>query len=221
MSGKMPLNFRKGRTGLVPLQGMVEGDPDPDGACFICLGFSKFPGWCKVQPGEDDAQPLTEDAMTNGYDLKAMAMELIASQSTMALATGQNSEAWAAPVYYVFYRGVFYFFSAPDSRHIRDAMASGQAGAAIYPFVCSWKDIRGIQMSGRIQKVGPGLKAVQAVRAYIERYPFVKEFFDPGQEMDLESFGSRFRVRFYSLTPTLIYYLDNSIRFGFRQAITL
>ena len=76
-------------------------------------------------------------------------------------------------------------------------------------------------MSGHIQKVRAGLKAVQAVRAYAERYPFVKEFFDPGQELDLKSFGSRFRVRLYRFTPTLIYYLDNSIRFGFRQAVNL
>jgi len=159
--------------------------------------------------------------MTNGHDLKTLARQLIASQSTMALATAQKGEAWAAPVYYVFYKGGFYFFSTPDSRHILESMESGQAAATIYPFVSSWQDIRGIQMSGRIQKVGVGPKAISALRAYIEKYPFVREFFDPGRDLDLKSFGKRFRVRFYRFQPGLVYYMDNAIRFGFREAVEL
>lgn len=110
---------------------------------------------------------------------------------------------------------------APDSRHILESIESGQAAATIYPFVSFWKDIRGIQMTGRMKKTGPRLKAVQAVSAYIEKYPFTREFFDPGQDLDLEIFGKRFRVRFYRFQPGLVYYLDNKIRFGFREAIQL
>jgi uncharacterized protein len=121
----------------------------------------------------------------------------------------------------VFCQGGFYFFSSPDSRHVLESIESDQAAATIYPFVSSWKDIRGIQMTGRIKKAGAGLKALQAVRAYIGKYPFTREFFDPGQELDLESFGDRFRVRFYRFQPDLVYYMDNKIRFGFREAIQL
>ncbi len=159
--------------------------------------------------------------MTGEYDLRDLASELINSQSTMALATAGNGEAWAAPVYYVFCGGAFYFFSAPDSRHIREALTNSQVSATIYPFAVSWKEIRGIQMSGRIHKVNPGLSALKAVRAYVGKYPFTREFFDPAQDLDLESFGKRFRVRLYRLDPELIYYLDNRIRFGFREAIHL
>ncbi len=159
--------------------------------------------------------------MTGEYDLRDLAGKLIDSQSTMALATAENGKAWAAPVYYVFYEGAFYFFSAPDSRHIREASANNQASAAIYPFVTSWREICGIQMSGRIHKVKPGLKAIKALRAYVDKYPFTREFFDPGQDLDLESFGKRFRVRLYRFDPALVYYLDNRIRFGFREAIQL
>jgi len=159
--------------------------------------------------------------MADEHHLQARARELIDSQSTMALATARKGEAWTAPVYYVFYQGGFYFFSAPGSRHILESGESGQAAAAIYPFVSSWRDIRGVQMAGRIKKAGPGLKALRAVRAYIGKYPFTREFFDPGQELDLESFGERFRVRFYRFQPELVYYMDNKIRFGFREAIQL
>ncbi len=159
--------------------------------------------------------------MSETPDLRGLARSLIHEQSTLSLATARDGEAWAAPVYYVFHEGAFYFFSAPDSRHIEEALASGQASAAVYPFVSSWKEIRGLQMSGRIRKVKPGLKAVKAVRAYVDRYPFTREFFDPGQDLDLEAFGKRFRVRFYCFEPTLVYYMDNQIRFGFREAVEL
>jgi len=152
-------------------------------------------------------------------NLHALAMELIDSQSTMSLATSADGKAWAAPVYYVFHDHEFFFFSSPDSRHIREALESGQASAAIYPFVSSWRDIRGIQMSGRVRKLGPGLKAVRAVRAYIAKYPFTREFFDPGEDLDLEGFGKRFRVRFYGFRPELVYYMDNRIKFSFREEI--
>lgn len=159
--------------------------------------------------------------MAQGHDLQGLALELIHEQSTMALATAHGGEAWVAPVYYVYFDKGFWFFSAPDSRHIREALEGGVASAAVYPFVDSWREIRGVQMSGRVLKARPGLGAVKAVRAYVNRYPFTREFFDPGQELDLEGFGKRFRVRFYRFEPDLVYYMDNRIRFGFREAVRL
>ena len=159
--------------------------------------------------------------MNDAHDLEGLARDLIDGQSTMALATAREGEAWAAPVYYVFFDKAFWFFSAPDSRHIQEAMESGRASAAVYPFVDSWREIRGLQMSGRVLKARPGLGAVKAVRAYVGKYPFTREFFDPGQELDLEGFGKRFRVRFYRFEPDLVYYMDNRIRFGFREAVRL
>lgn len=162
-----------------------------------------------------------EKTMPNEPDLQALARELIDSESTMALATAGKNGAWAAPVYYVFSQGAMYFFSDSESRHIQESQESGQAAATIYPFVSSWRDIRGLQMSGRIRKVRPGPKAFGAVRAYVAKYPFTREFFDPREDLDLETFAKRFRVRFYRFEPQLVYYLDNKIRFGFREAVQL
>jgi uncharacterized protein len=159
--------------------------------------------------------------MTDEHDLQALARALIDSESTMALATAGEGGAWTAPVYYVFFRGAMYFFSDPDSRHIRESLESGQAAATIYPFVSSWQEIRGLQMSGRVRKVRPGPKALGAVRAYVSKYPFTREFFDPREDLDLERFASRFRVRLYRFEPDIVLYMDNKIRFGFREAVQL
>lgn len=139
----------------------------------------------------------------------------------MALATAGDRQAWVAPVYYVFHSGAFYFFSDPQSRHIREALESHLAAATIYPQADTWKGIRGIQMSGCIRPTGVGLTAMTALGAYVAKYPFTREFFDPGQTMDLENFSRRFKVKFYRLEPEVVYYLDNQIEFGFREKITL
>ena len=159
--------------------------------------------------------------MSAPAQLNAKALDLIDRQSTMALATARGDLAWAAPVYYVFHNKAFYFFSDPQSQHIREALDSKQASAAIYPYADTWKGIKGIQMSGRIHPVGTGITAIKALRAYIAKYAFTKEFFEPGQVLDMENFVKRFKVRLYRLEPDLIFYLDNQIKFGFREEIVL
>jgi len=67
----------------------------------------------------------------------------------------------------------------------------------------------------------PGLEAIRAIKAYLNKFPFTKEFFAPGQSIDLEGFGKRFRVKLYKFDPQMIYYLDNEIEFGFRKEVTL
>ena len=161
------------------------------------------------------------ESMISEQKVAALAKDLMEKESTMALATARDNRAWSAPVYYVFHKSGFYFFSDPMSRHIQESRMSAQAAATIYPSVSTWQEIRGVQMSGSIEGVSPGLEAIQAIRAYIRKFPFVKEFFKPGGSLDLVSFGERFKVRLYRFDPQLIYYLDNEIRFGFRQEVIL
>jgi uncharacterized protein YhbP (UPF0306 family) len=153
--------------------------------------------------------------------IRTLALELIRKESTMALATARENTAWAAPVYYVLFQSAFFFFSSPDSRHILETIANKQAAATIYPSASTWRGIRGIQMSGSIISPSPGLEAIRSIKAYLNKFPFTKEFFSPGQSIDLESFRKRFRVKLYKFDPHLIYYLDNEIEFGFRREITL
>ncbi|BBO84352.1 hypothetical protein DSCO28_49180 [Desulfosarcina ovata subsp. sediminis] len=152
---------------------------------------------------------------------KTAALELIDQQSTMTLATSANNRAWAAPVYYVRQKAAFYFFSKPESQHVQEALANDSVAAAIYPYAETWQGIRGIQMSGQVSPVRPGFRALQAVRAYIGKFPFTSDFFEDGQVLDLVGFSKRFRVKLYCFTPQCVYYLDNSVQFGFRSEIDL
>lgn len=157
----------------------------------------------------------------SGEDLRKLAEALIHEQSTMTLATTRGGAAWAAPVYYAYSKSVFYFFSDPASRHIQESLESGQASSAIHAFASTWQGIRGIQMSGIIRAVSSPGESLRAIMAYLKKFPFTKTFFSPGQKMDLDGFSKRFKVRLYSFRPDLVYYLDNSIRFGFRENVIL
>ena len=160
--------------------------------------------------------------MAHEQHIRDLALALINTQSTMSLATAEAGHAWVAPVYYVFYKSRFYFFSSPDSRHITEALDSEQAlaSSAIYPDSNTWQEIKGIQMAGYVRSTGKGLRAIQAVRAYIAKFPFTREFFKT-DVLDLDSFRERFRVRLYGFEPTQVFYLDNQIQFGFREEVTL
>jgi len=76
-------------------------------------------------------------------------------------------------------------------------------------------------MTGRVQPVEAGREALRALRAYLKKYPFTKEFFDKNSPLDLASFRDRFGVRIYKFIPALVYYLDNQIRFAFREEVKL
>lgn len=152
--------------------------------------------------------------------LKNRTTALIHDQSTMSLATAKNNDAWSAPVYYVYYHSGFYFFSAPDSRHILEALESGQAAASIFAPASTWQDIRGVQMSGCIETTPVGRKAAGAIRAYLKKFPFTKDFFG-NESVNLAAFVKRFQVRLYCYRSHQMVYMDNGIRFGFKEQVVL
>jgi len=166
-------------------------------------------------------QSRDSNSTKTSKELNDLAKRLAAGQTTMTLATARNDVAWAAAVYYVFFKSAFYFLSAPDSRHIKEALENGRASSAIYASGSTWQEIRGLQMSGSIQPVEGRLEAFQVLRVYLKKFPFTKEFFKKDTSMDPKSFWERFGVKLYRFKPSLVYYLDNRIRFAFREEVEL
>ena len=76
-------------------------------------------------------------------------------------------------------------------------------------------------MSGSIQPVEGRLEAFQVLRVYLKKFSFTKEFFKKNSSMDPESFWERFGVKLYQFKPSLVYYLDNRIRFAFREKVKI
>jgi uncharacterized protein YhbP (UPF0306 family) len=141
-------------------------------------------------------------------ELEQAAERLAEGRRTMVLATSGEGP-WAAPVYYLFREGSFYFFSSPKSRHVTEALAGGRCAAAIFREGDDWREIEGLQMEGRVEEAGPDA-AVFA--AYLRRFPEAAVL--GGKE--LGGFLEKLRTRLYRFVPERRLYLNNRLGFGKR-----
>ena len=162
---------------------------------------------------------LSTSAKSTPDDGREAALALIQNESTLTLATAGESGPWSAPVYYVCLNGSFYFFSSPQSRHIQQAIDSGEAAASLFHPGGSWQSIRGIQMAGTVKQVDSMALSIKVIATYLNRFAFVSELFPDNPAPDLAAFFSRFRARLYAFSPTVVYYIDNRFGFGARQRI--
>lgn len=162
---------------------------------------------------------MTADATSTSENERQMALELIQNESTLTLATSGKLGPWSAPVYYIYLPGQFYFFSSPQSRHIQQAMKSGTAAASLFCQAKSWQNIRGIQMTGTVQRIRSTTLSLKVIAVYLKRYPFTRDFLPETSPPDLDAFFSRFKARLYAFTPTTGYYTDNRFGFGARRQI--
>jgi uncharacterized protein YhbP (UPF0306 family) len=149
----------------------------------------------------------------------SQANHLIAETPAMTLATACDNMAWAAPVYYAAQGPGLYFFSSQNSRHIQEATASGQAACAIHSPDVSWKNLLGLQMAGKIRPVNGKMEAAGAIMAYVRKFPFVKNFFSGIISLTLTDFSRHLHADLYVFLPESIFFMDNSVAFGFRQPI--
>ena len=156
---------------------------------------------------------------TDKSDIKQAAEELIRKLHIMTLATAGEGGPWAAPVYYLFHGGGFYFFSNPRSRHISDVFQSGRAAASIHDNSEGWADIRGVQMEGRIDEPGGSVESIKACFLYVKRFSFIKELVGRDSGLEIEKLEKAFNARWYRFLPERALYMDNSIEFGFRERV--
>ncbi|MCW7754491.1 pyridoxamine 5'-phosphate oxidase family protein [Desulfobotulus sp. H1] len=147
--------------------------------------------------------------------LNQRARELAKESSIMILGTCGPEGPWAAPVYYVFSEGTFWFFSSPESRHIRHGR---QASASVYQDGGHWKKIRGLQMTGRIRPGGSG--SASAFAKYVRKFSFIREMAGAGM-CDPAQFGERFGNRFFRFIPEYALYGDNRLGFGFKEKVAM
>jgi uncharacterized protein len=143
---------------------------------------------------------------------------LACTMRVLTLATYSNKEIWTAPVYYVFYDKKFYFFSNPDSRHIKEALylnrLKNRVAASVFSDDTDFKNIKGLQMQGNTVKVDNKKDAVLCAMGYVKKYKIY-----PNTENILEFFQKEYRAGLYCFIPEIIYYLDNTEKIGSREKI--
>jgi len=128
-------------------------------------------------------------------------LALIREHHIFTLAVTRGLQPWCATCFYVYDedQNIFIFTSEDDTRHIRDAIETGNfrtAGAIALETKMTGK-IRGIQFSGMMHKLeGPELAS--ASKKYLSEFPV-----------------ARFSTLFlWGLIPDMIKMTDNRLGFG-------
>jgi uncharacterized protein YhbP (UPF0306 family) len=132
---------------------------------------------------------------------------IVAESTTLTLATlDPDGTPRATPLFFAADDGLnLYFLSDPDSQHARNLRRDPQAAVGLYPRVTDWRQIRGLQMKGRVDVVPQG-EHDACMAIYRARFPFLAELPEAVS-------GSKL----YCFAPGWIRLVDNRQGFGHQQ----
>jgi uncharacterized protein YhbP (UPF0306 family) len=135
---------------------------------------------------------------------------LLGEQTTLSLATtGEDGEAWVAPLFYIaniLGEGPsLYWLSSQSSLHSLNLLRTPRAAATVYRNAGNSKEIRGVQMRGPVSRVIEPERRRALIKTYCERFKL----------------GTVFRLAIcqsalYAFQPDFFRYIDNSISFGYK-----
>jgi len=138
------------------------------------------------------------------------------SFTTMTVACSGEDLPWAAAVYYARQGLDLVFFSSPSSRHASLLEHNPEAAATIHGDYRGWKEIKGLQLEGRVERITSTVARTRALSAYVRRHPFVSEFLSDPLSMGVAVARKVSRVELYVFQPRTIWYIDNEAGFGKR-----
>jgi len=141
----------------------------------------------------------------------ASVVEVLSETTAFTLATlNDDASPRATPLFFATDdRFCLYFLSEVGSRHAQNLAREPRAGAAIFPMVGHWSEIRGLQIQGRVSRLeGSGRET--ALELYARRFPFITDLGDAVQLSEM-----------LQLTPSWIRLIDNRRGFAFKQEWTL
>ena len=137
------------------------------------------------------------------------ALAYLAAHNVMTLATGS---VWAAAVFYANEGFDLYFVSSPASRHARDLAADPRVAAAIHEDYRDWRSIRGLQLSGTVERL-EGAARDAALARYRQKFSFLKT--------ETKLIEALAKAACYRLTPTEVHFVDNTAGLGTRIRVHL
>lgn len=150
-------------------------------------------------------------------ELKQQILDYIQFHNTMTLATSASDIPWASTVFYASDDVRLYFFSVPESRHCENLAANSRVAVTIQEDYKDWREIKGIQLEGRVVLVDGILAKGKAMAIYARKYPdVIKLFTDPASGIFHKAF---LKVKFYCVVPERLFYIDNAQGFGKRQEL--
>jgi len=154
-------------------------------------------------------------------ELKETILEYVETHNSMSLATEGDGLPHAATLFYVNIGFQLYFVSSPSSRHGENIARNESVSATISEDYSGWSDIKGIQMEGRVEKVGGIMENGRIVKAYVKKFPDVADFFLSPKKLGQAIANKVAKVRFYKFVPGKIRFINNALDFGHREELIL
>lgn len=135
----------------------------------------------------------------------------------LSLATSSQQGPHAVSVFYVRDEFALLWVSDPGSRHSVELVNDPRVAATIAPDCSDFADVRGVQFSGRAQRIADATERARARDLLESRYPFLRRI----SEGPLALREAYERVAFYRLEPDQITLIDNSRAFGHKDTLEL
>ncbi|MDT8306500.1 MAG: pyridoxamine 5'-phosphate oxidase family protein [Anaerolineae bacterium] len=145
-------------------------------------------------------------------DPRRLALDYLAANHVMTLATYGHDGVWAAAVFYAHRAFELYFLSADHTRHVRHIEENPRVAAAIHEQQRDWSAICGIQLEGIVTRLA-GASRAEAFARYLARFPSITA------EPELSAPFAR--VSWFRLVPDRLYFVDNRVALGHRDEIHL
>lgn len=173
----------------------------------------------QLNDGDALALELAMDENANARentDARVNAQAYLRAHNVMTLATHGPEGLWAAAVFYVHENFDLYFLSSPSTRHSLNLAANPRVAVTIQADYDDWRAIKGIQLEGNVTRL-EGLEQARAILLYGKKFSIVGNIARAPAEI-ARAFS---RVAWYRVTPTRVYFVDNSQAFGHRDEIAL
>jgi len=149
-------------------------------------------------------------------ELERIVTDYMDSYTTMTLACNSGDHPWAAAVFYARDGLNLIFFSSRTARHSKAFSENPRAAATIHGDYHEWKEIKGLQMEGRVEPVSSKPAQVHALSVYLKRYPFVREFLSSPLSVAAGVAKKMSKIKLYLFRPERILYVNNEAGFGTR-----
>lgn len=153
--------------------------------------------------------------------LKETILDYMRSHNTMSLASVDEGVPWAASVFYATDGFTLYFLSEPTSRHGASIEKNHMIAATINEDYKDWREIQGIQLEGRAERVTSRVERAKALAIYVAKYPFVGKMLISPSLFSPRIARAVARVKFYKVIPRRIRFIDNRREFGYKEEVVL
>ena len=146
-------------------------------------------------------------------ELREDALAYLGAHNVMSLATVGPDGPWSAALFYASEGFTLYFLSGSTTRHTRNLLADARASATIQQDYSDWREIKGLQLEGRVERL-PEPEKARVVKLYADKFPVTR----PDQAPP-EIAAALARIGWYRFVPSRVLFIDNARGLGHRQEV--